>query len=83
HPDDAQDVGRVLAESKCRQGHTTMSARFRHTDGGWRHLETIVDNRLSDPSVRSVVLSMRDVTARKALEDELRHQAFHDALTGL
>jgi diguanylate cyclase (GGDEF)-like protein len=26
---------------------------------------------------------MRDVTERKALEDQLRHQAFHDALTGL
>jgi diguanylate cyclase (GGDEF)-like protein len=26
---------------------------------------------------------MRDVTSRKALENELRHQAFHDALTGL
>jgi diguanylate cyclase (GGDEF)-like protein len=29
------------------------------------------------------VLSLRDVTARQALEDELRHQAFHDGLTGL
>ena len=26
---------------------------------------------------------MRDVSERKAFEDELRHQAFHDALTGL
>ena len=26
---------------------------------------------------------MRDVSDRKALEDELRHQAFHDSLTGL
>ena len=35
------------------------------------------------PRSKGIVLSMRDVTARKALEDELRHQAFHDALTGL
>lgn len=26
---------------------------------------------------------MRDVSDRRALEDELRHQAFHDSLTGL
>ncbi len=26
---------------------------------------------------------MRDVSERKALEDELKHQAFHDALSGL
>jgi predicted signal transduction protein with EAL and GGDEF domain len=29
------------------------------------------------------VLTMRDVSERKGLEDELKHQAFHDALSGL
>ena len=33
--------------------------------------------------MEGVLLSMRDVSDRKALEDELRHQAFHDSLTGL
>jgi diguanylate cyclase (GGDEF)-like protein/PAS domain S-box-containing protein len=31
----------------------------------------------------SVVLTIHDVTERMALEEELRHQAFHDSLTGL
>ena len=29
------------------------------------------------------VVGMHDITEQKALEDQLRHQAFHDALTGL
>ena len=34
-------------------------------------------------SVREVTLIIEDVTQRKALEDRLSHQAFHDPLTGL
>ena len=30
-----------------------------------------------------MVVNYRDITERKALEEQLRHQAFHDALTGL
>ncbi len=34
-------------------------------------------------SLREVTLIIEDVTERKALEDRLSHQAFHDPLTGL
>jgi diguanylate cyclase (GGDEF)-like protein/PAS domain S-box-containing protein len=83
HPDDAPEVERLLAATSQRSGTVTFGTRTRHADGDWRHLEVIADNRLGDPSVNGIVLSIRDVTARQALEDELRHQAFHDALTGL
>jgi diguanylate cyclase (GGDEF)-like protein len=33
--------------------------------------------------VQGYVLTTRDITRRKALEDQLTHQAFHDSLTGL
>jgi diguanylate cyclase (GGDEF)-like protein/PAS domain S-box-containing protein len=83
HPDDAGAVDRFLADSFGRKGSHTLHARFSHAAGGWRNVEAIVDNRLEDPAVGGLVLNMRDVTERKMLEDELRHQAFHDALTGL
>ena len=38
---------------------------------------------LEDPAVRGIVVNYRDITERQTLEDQLRHQAFHDALTGL
>ena len=34
-------------------------------------------------TVEGIVLTMRDVSERKGLEEELKHQAFHDALSGL
>ncbi|WP_305790115.1 putative bifunctional diguanylate cyclase/phosphodiesterase [Symbioplanes lichenis] len=43
---------------------------------------TIRDLR-DDPTVRGLVLTVRDVTERRRLENDLAHQAFHDGLTGL
>jgi diguanylate cyclase (GGDEF)-like protein/PAS domain S-box-containing protein len=83
HASDVRLVERFLADSVSSLGRNSFNARFRHAAGGWRHVETIADNRLDDPAVEGLVLNMRDVTERKALEDELRHQAFHDSLTGL
>ena len=36
-----------------------------------------------DPAVGGMVLTLRDVTAQRELEHELRYQVFHDPLTGL
>ena len=36
-----------------------------------------------DPTVAGIVLTLRDVTEQRQLEKQLKHQAFHDALTGL
>jgi diguanylate cyclase (GGDEF)-like protein/PAS domain S-box-containing protein len=83
HPDDAPLMERFLKASIGRPNQHTLNARFIHADGGWRAVETVVEDRLDDPAIGGLVLNMRDVTERKKLEDELRHQAFHDSLTGL
>jgi diguanylate cyclase (GGDEF)-like protein/PAS domain S-box-containing protein len=44
-------------------------------------LECVGSNLLDDPAVRGLALNLRDVTERKALEDQLRQLAFHDPLT--
>ena len=36
-----------------------------------------------DSTVGGLVLTLRDVTEQRQLEEELKHRAFHDALTGL
>ena len=45
------------------------------------NLECVGSNLLDDPAVKGLALNLRDVTERKALEDQLRQLAFHDPLT--
>jgi diguanylate cyclase (GGDEF)-like protein len=60
-----------------------LECRLRHRDGSWRDVEAVYSNLIDDPSVQGTVLTIRDITERKTLEEELKHQAFHDSLTGL
>lgn len=57
--------------------------RAQHKDGSHRQLEIVAKNLLADPSVAGIVINARDVTERTELEEQLRHQAFYDPLTGL
>src|SRR5215207_1632519 len=84
HPADREQASNTFAEVLKRPGlHAPLEFRVPHKDGSWRYLEHVVNNLLEDPTVRGVVITSRDVTERKALEEQLRHQAFHDPLTGL
>ncbi|HZA19373.1 MAG TPA: hypothetical protein VE889_00845, partial [Actinomycetota bacterium] len=47
------------------------------------HIESAASNLTEDPNVRGLVLTLRDVSAQKSLEQQLKHQAFHDSLTNL
>jgi diguanylate cyclase (GGDEF)-like protein/PAS domain S-box-containing protein len=51
--------------------------------GRIRYAESAISNLVGDPSVGALVLNTRDATDQVALERQLRHQAFHDPLTGL
>ncbi|HUL85978.1 MAG TPA: EAL domain-containing protein, partial [Actinomycetota bacterium] len=66
------------------QGLTGLE-KFRvvHRDGSVRYVETLRTNLMHDPNVRGIVLNTRDITERKQFEEQLEHQALHDALTGL
>jgi len=52
-------------------------------DGTTSLVEAQSANLLDDPDVAGVVLTIRDVTGRREMEAQLRHQALHDPLTGL
>jgi diguanylate cyclase (GGDEF)-like protein/PAS domain S-box-containing protein len=60
-----------------------LEFRVRHADGSWRPVQASVMNLLDDEHVEGLVVSFRDISERRELEYQLRHQAFHDSLTGL
>jgi len=85
HRDDAAAATALLAGFATATTQTQAIAdwRLRHRDGGAVAFEVLANNLLEDPRVGGIVLTMRDVSERRALEVQLKHQAFHDALTGL
>jgi diguanylate cyclase (GGDEF)-like protein/PAS domain S-box-containing protein len=84
HPEDLPAMRGVLATVSARaEGMMTFEFRAEHADGTWRWLEAKVTNLLADPTVRGIAMNLRDVSHRKSNEDDLRHRALHDTLTGL
>lgn len=84
HSEDQERMANFFAECLSSPNTTRMiEIRHRHADGIWRYVETIGNNLLDDRSVGGVVINARDTTERKALEEQLIHQAFHDPLTNL
>ncbi|MGH2554779.1 MAG: putative bifunctional diguanylate cyclase/phosphodiesterase [Actinomycetota bacterium] len=84
HPDDAPLVVNALAEvADGRDGSRLLEFRWRHRDGTWLHVETLCSDLSHEPEVGGIVLNTRDVSERRAFEEQLEHQAFHDSITGL
>ena len=48
-----------------------------------RQFEILHTNLLDDEHVHGIVLNARDISERKAFEEQLAHQAFHDPVTNL
>jgi diguanylate cyclase (GGDEF)-like protein/PAS domain S-box-containing protein len=85
HPDDLEEVtellGRVVALPLGESIRTEL--RVRHRNGDYLWFEAIGTNLLTEPSVRGLVVNMRDTSERRTFEQQLAHQAFHDPLTEL
>jgi len=81
HADDAAEVIALCASAD--DGSEARELRFHHRDGSLRTCEARATSLLGSQAWDGIVLNIWDVSERKELEERLRHQAFHDGLTGL
>ncbi len=77
------DAERVRSLEVAELDGTTIDVRVQARDGSIRSVEVVITDMRHQAEVDGIVLNIRDVTDRKSLEDEMRHQALHDDLTGL
>ena len=66
-----------------RTGTATIRTDWRIGVAGDRHVEVSCQDLRADKAINGVVVTLRDVTDRRRLEQQLTEQAFHDPLTGL
>ncbi|MBV9697540.1 MAG: PAS domain S-box protein, partial [Gammaproteobacteria bacterium] len=80
--EDAEKLRLFLNEVAASSAGTVGPLELRIDREGKRFvLETVGSNLSADPAVRGLALNFRDISERKALEEQLRQLAFHDPLT--
>lgn len=85
HPDDMELVKRAFLQLG-ESGKETLEIeyRIRHRDNGFRWVETRgIAVRDAAGAAYRIVGSQTDITSRKEAEERLRHEGFHDKVTGL
>lgn len=85
HPEDRERVETELAlHQDGRSEHFQSEFRVRHEDGSWRwFLARGLAVRDAAGRATRMAGSQTDITVQKRAEEQLLHDAFHDALTGL
>jgi diguanylate cyclase (GGDEF)-like protein/PAS domain S-box-containing protein len=83
HPEARDDARRAFEAVLARAGgRVDAEVPIVNDDGSERWLEVRVANLLDDPDVGLVLVNVHDITARRVAEEQLRHQAYHDPVTG-
>jgi len=86
HPDDRPAIRRAYRDAlRGTSGGYVVDHRVRDLNGGWLWIESRARVVASNEKGRTLALvgTNCDISARKEHESRLRHQAYHDPLTGL
>ncbi len=79
------ELADALSRASATSGLSSryVDRRITRRDGMAVQVQLRASDLRADPTVAGLVLTLRDVTEQRQLEEQLKYQAFHDALTGL
>jgi len=71
HPQDRARLSTDMKQLARRGACAAVEYRIEHANRSWRLMEVVARNLLDHPQIEGVVLSMRDITERKRMEQEV------------
>jgi diguanylate cyclase (GGDEF)-like protein len=83
HPDDIERLSAFIAALAPGVPHSLENLRVRDASGAYRWFDIDATDLHDHPEVAGLLLTLHDVSNRKALQDELAYRAVHDPITGL
>ena len=83
HPQDRPRLAELIAFAVPRAPSERSELRVSHMNGQWVEVEAAVVDMRGTTEVGGMVVTLRDIADRKALDEELRRLALHDPLTNL
>jgi diguanylate cyclase (GGDEF)-like protein/PAS domain S-box-containing protein len=73
----------IAVDGRGQSDAHTVECSVKHRDGTTLTFQVQHTDLLHDEHVHGIVLNSRDISERKAFEEQLAHQAFHDPVTKL
>ncbi len=84
HPDQIENLDAMLQQVVEHRGHPlAIEIKLVHRDGTDRVVIATLTAPTSDWDDDAIVVNLHDMTTQRHLEEQLRHDARHDPLTGL
>ena len=81
--DEVGDAHDSLIQKALTRGNVSVETRCFHKNGFEIHVSALAFPVKIDNRVQGVFVFYENISQRKLFEEKLKHQAFHDALTGI